>query len=85
MTKIEDGGPAFARSAAWGSPSNVSPSQDGMALRDWFAGQALAGVVQTCNMDTLNKSTTTEQHFAGQSYAIADAMIAARKGGADGR
>ena len=35
MSTINDGGPAFPRHAYDG--------HDGMTLRDWFAGQALAG------------------------------------------
>lgn len=39
--KMKDGGPAFARAAAW-SPggTSVSPSQDGMTLRQRYAEKA---------------------------------------------
>jgi hypothetical protein len=49
--------------------------QNGMTLRDWFAGQALAGLQASvaCNW--------TCDEFAAQAYKAADAMLAARKGG----
>lgn len=43
----------------------------GMSLRDWFAGQALAGLSATDNYDS---QTTVKA-----AYEMADAMIAARK------
>ena len=76
MNKIEDGGPAF--------PSEQSETQDGtwnqtydpgMSLRDWFAGQALA------DLASLTESNS-DIAIAKTAYRIADAMIAARKGGA---
>lgn len=51
----------------------------GMTLRDWFAGQALAGRLATGNEDYLDAHDT-----AARCYAIADAMLAARsQGGAE--
>ena len=77
MSNEDNGGPAFARAAddgeLWGS--------DGMSLRDYFAGQALAGL------------TANEKHMAGISqlsvemivstlaahaYEVADALLAER-------
>lgn len=92
MTKIEDGGPAFARSAAWGSPSNVSPSQDGMSIRDWYRGEVIKGLLAnpggpiqqnpTCGWGFCN--VTAEQVVAFVEE-IVDVMISSRKGAADGR
>lgn len=45
MAERNDGGPAFPRAAstdAHDAPCNVYQDQQGMALRDWFAGQALS-------------------------------------------
>lgn len=45
MNEIEDGGPAF--------PTDQSPSQEytdikgGMSLRDWFAGMAMQGMMNS--------------------------------------
>lgn len=57
--------------------------QFGMTLRDYFAGQALAGVITVCNNDTeLRNGTRPEDYFAIKAYALADAMLAARTGDA---
>ena len=61
---INDGGPAFPRHAYDG--------HDGMSLRDWFAGQALAGLTADPDMPTFHKC-------AEIAYACADAMLAARE------
>lgn len=58
------------------------PTVDGMSLRDWFAGQALTGLVA---FDRPSGTGGHNQpiHFARWSYAIADAILAERaKGGA---
>lgn len=68
MTKIDDGGNAFPspdRSGRWGQPE----SSAGMTLRDWFAGQALAGMSGGPN----------PANAASLAYQYADAMVAARK------
>lgn len=46
------------------------------ALRDWFAGQALAGIVSA--------SRTLDRETPKRAYALADAMLAARKDNPDG-
>ena len=55
----------------------------GMTLRDYFAGQAIAGVVMQCAADTINPSgtpcderITRAEYFARMAGEIADAMIA---------
>jgi hypothetical protein len=45
----------------------------GMTLRDWFAGQALAGF-----MANTKRPTTIAEDDATWCYQIADAMLAAR-------
>ncbi len=65
MSDIKDGGPAFP--AHW---NGLQPAQQGMTLRDWFAGQALAGQLSI-------PTDATAEDFAKSSYAIADAMLAA--------
>ena len=69
---IDDGGPAFPIPA---SESNYY--QEGMALRDWFAGHALAGNLAYPCVDSSPESE------AIMAYRYADAMLAARKGGAE--
>ena len=82
-SKIDDGGQAFPvpadDKAGW-------HSQEGMSLRDWFAGQALAGITAGLCSDVSNGSRAFDRvgfsHAAQDSYNLADAMIAARKAGA---
>lgn len=69
--RIEDGGPAYPRGDA------------GMTLRDWFAGQAMAGMLSGGIADTIpHDDIGGGSDVAGFAYQYADAMIAARKGGA---
>jgi hypothetical protein len=69
-----DGGPAFPIS----TPLTIAPKAVGMSLRDYFAGQALAGmdIFETARMDTCK--LTRAQAIAKIAYELADAMIAAR-------
>ena len=80
-TKPNDGGPAFPR-----TDSTYSQAQSGMTLRDWFAGQALAGTVFRWGEVTtylkhagaMHDAKSVRQFMAGAAYAQADAMIAER-------
>ena len=75
-----DNPPAFPQGQTPQGPSG------GMSLRDWFAGQALAGLLSGAHARRLNTDMakvmgqTTPNFVAGLSYEYADAMIAARKG-----
>ena len=71
MSETNDGGPAFARPG-----SEASYSQEGMSLRDWFAGQALAGLMAHPTAEF------TAKGGAAIAYEFADAMLRAREGGA---
>ena len=64
----KDGGPAFPReNQEWGVP--------GMSLRDWFAGQALAGLLTGQYKDTGHYNL---DDVPCEAFKIADAMLAAR-------
>lgn len=71
----KDGGPAFPLIVPLkfknGVPveNNVYP---GLSLRDWFAGQALAGFLAH------PEDTCDPEKSATWAYTIADAMLAAR-------
>jgi len=70
MTTKDDGGPAFPRNERY-ADGDLAVAHQGMTLRDWFAGQALAGVLANSNDDY-------SEPPAKWAYAIADAMIAER-------
>ena len=79
-TPISDGGPAFPCMVFSGDANNDPEYANGMTLRDWFAGQALTGMMGFATGGTFDPSKNCDR-FAEASYALADAMIAARKGG----
>jgi hypothetical protein len=60
------------KKSASGEWETYSP---GMTLCDWFAGQALAGMLSCTDQGTMK----THADFADQAWRFADAMIAARK------
>jgi len=55
---------------------HVKP-QDGMSLRDYFAAQALTGML--ANQGDSVKDNDAIRAIAGFSYDLADAMLEARK------
>tara|TARA_R110000851_G_scaffold143022_1_gene281824 strand:+ start:395 stop:619 length:225 start_codon:yes stop_codon:yes gene_type:complete len=52
--------------------------ETGMTLRDYFAGQALAGFCSNFNGSNADPSWF-EQHGAPNAYKVADAMLEVRK------
>ena len=68
----DDGGFAY--------PSTPDADVCGMTLRDWFAGQSLAGMFNHIGWIATHDDDQSE--VAKRAYAIADGMIAARKAGA---
>lgn len=72
----ENGGPAFPTNP--GSPM-VARDEGGMCLLDWFAGQALVGLLAT--PDGGPPAITMDDHYknhAALCYGYARAMIAER-------
>ena len=89
MSKEQDGGPAFPSDV---HPSNIDQITSGMSLRDWLAGQAMPALmrnacavfVSAAESDSaealrLAKLAYSETAIAAGAYALADAMLEARK------
>lgn len=74
-------GPAFPRADSI-SPDGTfwEAGNNGMTLRDWFAGQAMSAI---CKDRSVKGFSTTGQEaaewMAVQAYGYADAMLAERK------
>jgi len=81
MTQKDDGGPAFPVSSA----VQCSDGYHGMSLRDWFAGQALAGLLVdyirflTSAEPNQEGITSPSRRIAAAAYSAADDMLEARK------
>jgi hypothetical protein len=85
MARRDDGGPAYPRPGYYPDTElsdfeavrerlpSVTEPQDGMSLRDWFAGQALAGEAAS---HTGGQPSTAD--LAERAYDIADAMLVRR-------
>lgn len=66
-----------------GSAGGYPYAESGMFLRDWFAGQALPGVLAACSgmLDgepAAYANGHCNQVWADRAYALADAMLRAR-------
>jgi hypothetical protein len=79
MREIDDGGPAFAR-----SDGDAHYAQDGMTLRQWYAGHAIAGGLARDKMPEwelaaiFGKNASgirREDIIAADAIRIADAVI----------
>ncbi len=81
----KDGGPAFPRTVyainnGIGAASASIETANGMSLRDYFAGQALAGL--TSSTDATAEGWKIAAPIAAElSYALADALLKARTQG----
>lgn len=74
----DDGGSAFPLLRAWDRDQREYAdcfTAEGMSLRDYFAGQALCGVVGSSQFEP----KTSDETLARVCYKWADAMLAARK------
>ena len=72
---IDDGGPAFP-------VLDLSKTQvPGMSLRDYFAAKALSGWLAAFSHPDIDPTKGVQkQPLADFTYAVADAMLEARKG-----
>lgn len=79
--EIDNGGPAFPSGIANGKKY---PDQYGMTLRDYFAAKAMQGLMSGrwgdgCASNLNNHEFSTAHSIAQFAYAIADAMLKAKK------
>lgn len=80
MTNPNDGGPAFPTTLDYGERG--SQTIGGMTLRDWFAGQALAGLAESIGdgeMEQIADGVKGGKFIVRCAYRLADAMLAARE------
>ena len=81
-TKINNGGSAFPMiQPALDPRASGFFAGDGMTLRDWFAGQALIGIIGNNNAKPKN---CDGEFVARNAYRFADAMIKERMKEASG-
>lgn len=85
---IDDGGPISPTLPVhYGYPSTCEgagyPNGTGMSLRDWFAGQAMAGWLASCVAEDFHparhRCAVPVRFLAFCSYDIADAMLEERQ------
>ena len=87
MSTKETGGPAFPRPAVFTEVHGLaSVEQDGMTLRDHFAGLAMQAYMQvtlkqypTPGADSTWVAGPGYDRIADHAYQLADAMLEARK------
>lgn len=73
--------PAFPHES-YDADADMDTVKTGMSLRDWFAGQALAGTMAYSGNGYGDQQLTARQ-IASVCFDIADAMLAKREGGSD--
>ena len=73
MTHRHDGGPAFPRPKLGDDCGRAFGQQDGMSLRDWFAGLAIQSILTSEEGGLAPKADACRE-----AYQYADAMLAAR-------
>jgi len=80
MSKKKTGGSAFPVAGYQEINGYVLPTT-GMTLRDYFAGQALAGAMASSKVwKTDEENIDTPERYAVLAYNIADAMIVEKAG-----
>ena len=73
--------PAFPRPFSESTANDMVNKENGMSLLEYYAGQALAGVVASeMNLESLNRiaernDDTTEEAVSVLCFSIAEAMI----------
>ena len=74
----DSSGPAFPRPKSFNPSGHFeSFAQDGMSLRDWFAGQALIGFIMRASPP--ERYSIVDSELAERAYEFAAAMLEARQ------
>ena len=87
---MKDGGPAFPHDSIHQNPGGFPEPADGMSLRDWFAGRAMAGFLANPQWSNAIGKTSQEAGIPAQNgvaamaYAQANAMLAERERAKEG-
>lgn len=80
-----DGGPAFPVPDTHHPDGQIQYGANGMSLRDWFAGQALAGMLSAfAKQASKGGPARFAEANCDTAYDIADAMLRARERGREG-
>jgi hypothetical protein len=79
---MKDGGSAFpvmdGKYGYDGEYLGLECLKEGMSLRDWFAGQALCGVL-ACGRYSISEKNSIKEDYAVIAYIFADTMLAERE------
>lgn len=76
MEKFDDGGSAFPYKSSYGDVF------EGMTLHDYFAGQALMGILSSVNVFSSDSVEERENNFRAvinNSFLVADLMISEKR------
>ena len=89
MSKINDGGPAFPVIPPDSDGYKNWPADIGLTKREWFAGQAFAGILASCSKDIfvgsgsgqLTKKEVDDgiNSLIASTFELADKMLAERE------
>lgn len=74
----DTGGMAFPMPGSTDGNGNVTYPEFGMSLRDYFAGQALIGLIGKLESDAYDSVAEASASCGPASYEFADALLEAR-------
>lgn len=79
-----NGGTAFPTCVSADNSGGLNTGTNGMSLRDWFAGQAIMGLMANSDLPDLFEKGFAPHKSAEVAYMVADAMLEVRKPSATG-
>lgn len=75
----KDGGPAFPQQPSQSGIVRPPEDESGMSLRDYFAGQAIAGIAAGFHAGIIDDLSALIHGGAVLAYEMADAMLRERE------